>query len=115
MIAPCRPAERDRAVRRDRLAGRAVCPDDVPVRIDRTRATDVGEGERGGDVHRERTAVRQQELWTLLWTLWLVTRARHSQHRGCHCPPVSTNGAYHETPPASRLREPRCKNRTACR
>src|SRR5438034_5217431 len=96
MIAPRKPAERDHAVRRDGLAGRAVYPDGVPVRIDRARTADVGEGKRGVDVHSERSAVRQQELWTLLWTLWLGTRARHSQHRGCHCPPVSTNGAYQD-------------------
>src|SRR5258707_7148122 len=100
MIAPREPADHDHAVRSDGLAGRTVHRDGVPVWIDRTRTTDVGEGERGVDVHRERTAVRQQELWTPLRTLWLVTRARHGQHRGCHCPPVSTNGAYHVTPPA---------------
>src|SRR3989442_11276152 len=100
MIAPREPAERDDAVCPNRLASGGIHPDGIPVRIDRTRTTDVGDGKRGGDVHRERAAVRQQELWTLLWTLWLVTRARHSQHRGCHCPPVPTNGAYHETPPA---------------
>src|SRR3989454_12405782 len=115
MIAPREPAERDHAVRRDGLAGRAVYPDGIPIWIHRAGTADVGEGKRGVDVHGERSAVRQQELWTLLWTLWFVTRARHSQQRGCHSPPGSTNGAYHETPPAGRLREPRCKNRTACR
>src|SRR3989454_8635106 len=37
MIAPREPAERDHAIRRDGLAGRAVHPDGVPVRIDRAR------------------------------------------------------------------------------